>query len=59
LDGFVYPTDIEASERWFEDDIIEPLIHVRNGETQIPQSGFRVDEATLDRYTMRTQAFSR
>ena len=24
LDNFVYPTDVEASDRWFQDDIVSP-----------------------------------
>ena len=28
LDGFTYPTDIEASTRWYVDDVIAPLIEI-------------------------------
>ena len=28
LEGFDYPTDIEASARWFVDDIVEPQIEI-------------------------------
>ncbi|MEO8128868.1 MAG: o-succinylbenzoate synthase, partial [Bryobacteraceae bacterium] len=31
LDGFVFPTDVEASTRWFQDDIISPFLQVHNG----------------------------
>jgi len=32
LGGCNYPTDVEASLRWFRDDIIRPMIEVRGGE---------------------------
>ncbi|HLP15868.1 MAG TPA: o-succinylbenzoate synthase [Bacteroidota bacterium] len=31
LPNFVFPTDVESSLRWFTDDIVRPLIDVRNG----------------------------
>ena len=48
-----YPTDVEASLRWFRDDIIAPLLEVRDGYLQPlpdPGLGFAVDRAKLDRY---------
>ncbi len=53
LPEFVYPTDVEASSRWFQDDIITPFIEVRNGEIELPQSpglGYAVDESKLRKY---------
>jgi o-succinylbenzoate synthase len=58
LDGFVYPTDIEASERWFVDDIIRPHIRVANGIIDIPQEGFAVDANALEHFTITKQEFS-
>jgi O-succinylbenzoate synthase len=56
LPGFTYPTDVEASRRWFHDDIIDPLLEVdRDGYLNIPAgpgSGWRVDREKLERYTV-------
>jgi O-succinylbenzoate synthase len=38
LDNFVYPTDVEASDRWFRDDIIAPFLQVRNGMIDLPEA---------------------
>jgi len=53
LAGCDYPTDVEASSRWFRDDIIEPWIEVRNGLIAMPQTpglGYRIDPEKLARY---------
>jgi O-succinylbenzoate synthase len=53
LAEFVYPTDVEASHRWFQDDIIAPFIEVRDGEIELPRSpglGYTVDEFKLRKY---------
>jgi O-succinylbenzoate synthase len=55
LPGFVYPTDIEASSRWYLDDIIEPFITLDwNGRIARPKNGYQVDEEKLERYTIET-----
>ena len=51
---FVMPTDVEPSERWFLDDLLEPEILLANRAIDIPAGpgiGFRVAESKLDRYT--------
>lgn len=54
LDGFNYPTDVEASRRWFVDDLIDPLLEIdREGYLHIPDgpaSGWEVDREKLARY---------
>ncbi len=53
LSGCGYPTDVEASARWFRDDVIEPGIEVKNGFIQVPPTpglGYAVDEKKLQRY---------
>jgi o-succinylbenzoate synthase len=48
-----FPTDVEASARWFRDDVIEPWIEVNNGVIELPRTpglGFAVDEKKLRRY---------
>jgi o-succinylbenzoate synthase len=53
LEGCDYPTDVEASARWFQDDIIEPWINVKDGWIQMPDKpglGYAVDEDKLAKY---------
>jgi O-succinylbenzoate synthase len=60
LDGFVFPTDVEASDRWYRDDIIEPWIEVRNGMIRLPEApglGFNLDFAKVKRYSVRSRSF--
>ena len=57
LDGFTYPTDVEASLRWFQDDIVAPLIGVRAGEIGVPDTpglGYEVLLDKLARYQVAT-----
>ncbi len=61
LPGFVYPTDIEASSRWFVDDIIRPLIQISNDGFIVSDDSspmpFSVDRQKLKRYTIETKEF--
>lgn len=61
LDGLSFPTDIEASTRWYTDDVIEPPIEIdRHGFIHVPAiagSGFRVDRARVERYTIAAAEF--
>ncbi len=60
LDGFVFPTDVEASARWFCDDIIEPWIQVRNGLIDLPASpglGYSINDAKVRQYTCVSRTF--
>lgn len=59
LKGMVYPTDVEASDRWYVDDIIEPKIEVIDGIIQLPAGGYNVDVAKLGRYTTSVEEFVR
>ena len=53
--GFTFPTDIEASSRWYVDDIVEPAIEIEtNGFIRVPHgvgTGFKVSREKIDRYT--------
>jgi O-succinylbenzoate synthase len=53
--GFSFPTDIEASSRWYVDDVVEPAIEIdKNGFIEVPPgagSGFRVSREKVERYT--------
>ena len=54
--GCSFPTDIEASNRWFVDDIIEPLIEIdANGFINVPAgmgSGYKVSREKVERYSV-------
>ena len=57
LPGFTYPTDVEASERWYVDDLTDPLLAIdAHGYLHLPPgagSGFQVSRAKLERYAVR------
>jgi len=61
LDGFTYPTDIEASDRWYVDDLIEPRIEIDSlGFIKLPAGpgmGFLVDRKKLERYSVSKEEF--
>lgn len=57
---FVFPTDVESSERWFCEDIIDPFIEVHDGYIKLPDSpglGYKVDHARLRKYQVATRRF--
>jgi O-succinylbenzoate synthase len=61
LDGFTYPTDIEASTRWYVDDVIAPGIEIdARGYIQLPAgpgTGYRVMREKVERYSVATEEF--
>jgi O-succinylbenzoate synthase len=61
LSEFTFPTDIEASKRWYLDDVIEPLIEVdKRGFIHVPDavgSGFKVSREKVEQYTSATEKF--
>ncbi|MCS7023559.1 MAG: o-succinylbenzoate synthase [Bryobacteraceae bacterium] len=62
IEGCAFPTDVEASLRWFCDDLIEPLIELQDGyllPSSAPGLGFSVDVRKLKRYTVAEQVFPR
>lgn len=60
--AFSFPTDIEASSRWYVDDVIEPAITIdHSGFIQVPDgpgTGFKVDREKVERYTTAVERFS-
>jgi O-succinylbenzoate synthase len=55
-----FPTDVEASLRWFRDDIIDPVLEVRDGYLQPlpgPGLGFAVSERKLLQYAIRSEDY--
>jgi O-succinylbenzoate synthase len=60
LPNFAYPTDVESSSRWFLDDIIEPLIEVRDGKVSIPSGTgncYEPAERTIGRFRVAERVF--
>jgi len=62
LDGFTYPTDIEASTRWYVDDVIEPRIEIdKRGFIQVPSGpgmGYRVVREKVHKYSIAFKEFA-
>ena len=62
LGGFNYPTDIEASARWFVDDIIEPPISIDwQGFIRPPAGsgvGYEVSRDKVKRYEVAFEEFA-
>jgi len=58
-DGFSFPTDIEASTRWYVDDVVAPAINIdQNGFIHVPHgpgTGFKVSREKVERYTIATE----
>jgi O-succinylbenzoate synthase len=63
LDAFTYPTDIEASARWYVDDVIAPGIEIDpRGYIQLPAgpgTGYRVMREKVEQYTVDAATFAK
>jgi O-succinylbenzoate synthase len=59
---FSFPTDIEASSRWYIDDVIDPPITIdENGFINVPRgpgTGFSVNREKVECYTISVESFS-
>jgi O-succinylbenzoate synthase len=59
--GFTYPSDIEASERWYVDDVIEPPIEIdSHGFITLPAGtgmGFSVSREKVEKYSIGVEKF--
>ncbi len=59
--GVSFPTDIEASTRWYFDDVVEPFIEIdENGFIHVPKgigSGFKVSREKVEKYTTAAERF--
>ncbi len=62
LDNFTFPTDVEASQRWFQDEIIDPPVRINpHGWIHLPSGagiGYNVDLEKLDRNCIEKREFS-
>jgi O-succinylbenzoate synthase len=60
--GFVFPTDVEPSARWYTDDLLFPELALRDRALHAPEGpgiGYTVDEKKLARYAVRSWRFRR
>jgi o-succinylbenzoate synthase len=60
MKNFGFPTDVESSRRWFVDDIIDPLLEVKEGMITLPAgsgSGYGIDSRKIQRYKIREESF--
>ncbi len=61
LPNFIYPSDISASERYWDRDIIDPAFTLNSdGTISVPTGpglGVHVDENALDRYMISREVF--
>jgi O-succinylbenzoate synthase len=59
--GLSFPTDIEASSRWYTDDVVEPAIAINSdGYLEVPDgpgSGYKVSLEKVQRYTIAVEGF--
>jgi len=60
--NFSFPTDIEASSRWYVDDVVEPFIEIdANGFINVPSgngSGYKVSREKVERYSIAKASFT-
>jgi O-succinylbenzoate synthase len=58
---FSFPTDVEASSRWYVDDVIEPAITINGaGHIEVPDgpaTGYKVALEKVQRYTIAVESF--
>jgi O-succinylbenzoate synthase len=61
--GFIWPGDVSASQRYWDEDIIDPEVWVApNGVIHVPQSpglGYEIRTRRIEQLTVRQQEFSR
>src|SRR5260370_5296618 len=61
-EGFIWPGDVSASRRYWDEDIIEPEVQVTpQGTIHVPQSaglGYEVRERRSHQLTIRQHTFS-
>jgi O-succinylbenzoate synthase len=54
-EGFSFPTDVEASRRWYVDDVVEPFIEIdADGFINVPAgtgTGYGVSREKVERYS--------
>ena len=60
-EAFSFPTDVEASRRWYVDDVIEPFIDIdADGFINVPPgagTGYTVSREKVERYSIARESF--
>jgi O-succinylbenzoate synthase len=60
--GFVWPGDVSASQRYWDEDVIDPEVEVRaNGFIHVPQTpglGYEIRESRIRELTVRQESYS-
>jgi len=52
---FVFPTDVEPSDRWYVDDVVAPEIRLSNGCIESPDgpgTGYDIDQRKIEKYSI-------
>lgn len=60
LPGFTLPGDVAGSDRYWDKDIIKPVVTVKNGVVELPRIpgiGYDIDYQALDAYTEYEKVF--
>jgi O-succinylbenzoate synthase len=59
--GFIWPGDVSASQRYWEEDIIEPEVTITpQGSIRVPQSpglGYRIRKKRIEELTVRQEGY--
>jgi len=61
LPNFTFPGDVSSSTKYFDKDIVEPVILLENGELAVPEcagSGYTPNDDTIREYSIRSFATS-
>lgn len=60
LEGFTLPGDTSSASRYWDEDIVEPLLDAKNGVQHIPEGagiGVTIKEDVLERLSVRTESY--
>ena len=60
--AFAFPTDVEPSDRWYKDDILEPTLELADRHLTLPDGagvGFAIDMAKVEQYCSARWSFGR
>lgn len=58
LPNFRFPTDVQASRRWFVEDCISPLLEVHDGQIEIPRgngNAYQLAPGVVEKYLVRKE----
>jgi len=60
--AFAFPTDVEPSDRWYKDDILEQKLELADRHLSLPDGagvGFTIDMAKVEQYSSAHWSFGR